>query len=214
MMPHCGGAMSMFFVGRSGLDIMLVRVVGSGKSTLFWSEVWVGEVSLRDRFPRLFDLSLFKDLSVFDMCQLGWGVEGQAWSWRRRLLAWEEEAVGELILLLQSVSLQVDSTDTWRWKLEISHVFSVRSAYTVLTSESVAASTMAVTTPWHLQVPVKVVLFAWRMFRERLPMKDNLLHRGVITLNSRLCTAGCNSVELPLICFCIALRLAQCGITY
>jgi len=54
------------------------RVIGSGKNTLFWLEVWVGEVSLRDRFPRLFDLSLFKDLSVFDMCQLGWG-------WRVRL---------------------------------------------------------------------------------------------------------------------------------
>jgi len=33
------------------------------------------------------------------------------------------------------------------------------------------------------------------MFRDRLPTKDNLLHRGVITLDSRLCLAGCNSVE-------------------
>jgi len=155
----------------------------------------VGEVSLRDRFPRLFDLSLFKDLSVFDMCQLGWGVEGQAWSWRRRLRAWEEEAVGELTLLLQNVSLQVDSTDTWCWKLETSHIFSVRSAYTALTSESIASPMAAVTTPCHAQAPLKVVLFAWRMFRERLPTKDNLLHRGVITFDYRLCLAGCNSVE-------------------
>ena len=43
---------------------------------------------------------------MFDMCQLGWGVEGQAWSWQRRLFAWEEEMVGKLILLLHSVSLQ------------------------------------------------------------------------------------------------------------
>ena len=47
------------------------RVIRSGKNTLFWSDVWMGEVSLRDSFPRLFDLSLFQDLSVFDMCQLG-----------------------------------------------------------------------------------------------------------------------------------------------
>jgi len=33
-------------------------------------------------------------------------------------LAWEEEVLGELIILLQNVSLQVDSADTWRWKLE------------------------------------------------------------------------------------------------
>jgi len=49
------------------------RVIGSGNDTLFWSDVWMAEVSIRDRFPRLFDLSLFQDLSVFDMCQLGWG---------------------------------------------------------------------------------------------------------------------------------------------
>jgi len=79
---------------------------------MFLSDVCVGEVSLRVRFPRLFDLSLSQEVSVFDMCLLGWGVEGQAWSWRRRLFTWEEELVGELILLLQSVSLQVDKTDT------------------------------------------------------------------------------------------------------
>lgn len=32
--------------------------VGDGESTLFWSDVWVGEVSLRVKFPRLFDFSL------------------------------------------------------------------------------------------------------------------------------------------------------------
>ena len=60
---------------------------------------------------------------------VGVGVEGQAWSWRMRLFAWEEEGVRDLIFLLQNVSLQVDKIDTWHWKLETSHVFSVRSAY-------------------------------------------------------------------------------------
>jgi len=46
-----------------------------------------------------------------------------------RLFAWEEEGVRDLIFLLQNVSLQVDKIDTWHWKLETSHVFSVRSAY-------------------------------------------------------------------------------------
>ena len=51
------------------------------------------------------------------------------------------------------------------------------------------------TTLWNKQVPLKVVLFAWRLFRDRLPTKDNLLCRGVIPFDSRLCIAGCNSVE-------------------
>ena len=36
---------------------------------------WVGGVSLRDRFSRLFELSMSKWVSVFDMFQLGWGGE-------------------------------------------------------------------------------------------------------------------------------------------
>jgi len=44
-------------------------------------------------------------------------------------------------------------------------------------------------------VPLKVVLFAWRLFRDRLPTKDNLLRRGVINHDSRTCVAGCDIVE-------------------
>jgi len=54
---------------------------------------------------------------------------------------------------------------------------------------------VAVTNLWRKQVPLKVVLFAWRLFRDRLPTKDNLLRRGVINLDSRVCIAGCNSLE-------------------
>jgi len=52
------------------------RFVGDGKNTLFWTDVWVDGVSFRDRFPRLFELSLFKGESVFGMHSLGWvGLE-------------------------------------------------------------------------------------------------------------------------------------------
>ena len=41
----------------------------------------------------------------------------------------------------------------------------------------------------------RVVLFAWRLFRDRLSTKDNLLRRGVIHFDFRLCVAGCGIVE-------------------
>jgi len=87
------------------------RSVGDDKNTLFGTDVWVGGVSLRDRFNRLYDLSMLKEKSVFSMCTLGWGNEGATWSWRRRLFAWEEGLVGELRLLLQNVTLQVTKED-------------------------------------------------------------------------------------------------------
>ena len=89
------------------------RSLGDGRNTFFKTDVWVGEVPLRDRFSRLYELSLLKGESVAARRSLGWGVEGEAWRWRwrRRLFAWEEESVGELMLLLHSVSLQVHRED-------------------------------------------------------------------------------------------------------
>ena len=49
------------------------RFVGNGKHTLFWSDVWIGGVSLCVWFSRLYELSEYKGESVFHMCQLGWG---------------------------------------------------------------------------------------------------------------------------------------------
>jgi len=76
------------------------RSVGNGRNTLFWVDVWIGGVALSVRFSKLYDFSLEMEISVSDMFQLGWGVDGEAWRWRRRLFAWEEELVGELTLLL------------------------------------------------------------------------------------------------------------------
>jgi len=44
------------------------HVVGDGRSTMFWTNAWVGGVSFRDRFSRLFDLAVFKEVYVFAMC--------------------------------------------------------------------------------------------------------------------------------------------------
>jgi len=63
-------------------------LVGDGKNTLFWSNVWVSGLPFRDRFHRLFELLLLKGESVFGMHLLGWGNDGGAWRWRRRLFAW------------------------------------------------------------------------------------------------------------------------------
>lgn len=54
---------------------------------------------------------------------------------------------------------------------------------------------VAVYSLWHKDVPLKVMLFAWRLFRDKLPTKDNLLHQGVIENDSRMCVAGCGLEE-------------------
>jgi len=44
----------------------------------FGTDVWVGEVSLRDKFSSLYELSILKGESMFAISSLGWGLEGAA----------------------------------------------------------------------------------------------------------------------------------------
>jgi len=103
--------------------------------------------------------------------------------------------VEELISLLVTVTLQVNKEDKWLWTLETSNIFTVRSLYNFITSQPQVGLPIVASSIWHKDVPLKVVLFSWRLFRDRLPTKDNLLRRGVIDHESRTCVAGCDLVE-------------------
>jgi len=103
--------------------------------------------------------------------------------------------VGELRLLLQSVTLQVDRVDRRLWQLETSSVYTVPSAYKFLTVNVPVDDAVSVSSLWLKEVPLKVVLFAWRLFRNRLPTKDNLYRRNVVDIDDQLCVGGCGEVE-------------------
>ncbi|KEH30065.1 hypothetical protein MTR_4g060705 [Medicago truncatula] len=91
----------------------IVRKVGDGSNTLFWEDAWLLDVPLAVSFSRLFELSENKNVTVREMCLLGWEADGGAWRWRRRLFAWEEELVGECVERLANFVLQVDISDRW-----------------------------------------------------------------------------------------------------
>lgn len=42
---------------------------------------------------------------------------------------------------------------------------------------------------------MKVLIFAWRLLRDRLPTRFNLANRGIITTAVQLCVVGCGHVE-------------------
>jgi len=68
---------------------------------------------LNNSFSRLFDPATNKMATVAEMYSLGWGVEGVAWQWRCRLLAWEEEKVRECCDFLSNIVLQPTHPDKW-----------------------------------------------------------------------------------------------------
>jgi len=48
---------------------------------------------------------------------------------------------------------------------------------------------------WHQKVLLKVSLFAWRLLRNMIPTRDNLVRRRVIQAAANVCTGGCGSKE-------------------
>ncbi|KEH41231.1 hypothetical protein MTR_1g046940 [Medicago truncatula] len=103
----------------------------------FGGRLWLGSVSLCERFPRLFDLSENKSITVADLFSLGVERGGEAWKWRRRLWAWEEEELEECRALLTDVSLQDFVSDRWVWLPNPFVGYSVRGSYHMLTSRDV-----------------------------------------------------------------------------
>ncbi|MCI29210.1 receptor-like kinase [Trifolium medium] len=71
------------------------KKLGDGSNTFSWTDPWLDEIPLCERYGRLFDLAETKSVSVTEMSLLGWGAGGVAWVWRRQLRVWEEEMLGE-----------------------------------------------------------------------------------------------------------------------
>ena len=81
--------------GKSCLSLVeeYCLFVGDGTYTLFWWNPWFDGVAPKFRFNRLFDLVVNKLATVSYMFSLGLGEGGEAWKWRRGMLAWEEDLV-------------------------------------------------------------------------------------------------------------------------
>ena len=171
---------------------------GNRLNTLFWLDRWVGDVPLRVRYRRLFDLFDNKLVIVAQMFALGWDEGGGAWRWRRRLWAWEEELVKECRTLLLTVSLQVENDDVWTWIPDPLAGYTVRGAFRTLTNGAPLNHDVHLFYDdllWRKDVPLKVLIFACRLFRNRLPTKVNLFRRGIIQYEDQMCVGGCGVQE-------------------
>jgi len=97
-------------------DDNLIRGVWNGTRTVFFGRIY-GQVM----FPSMLGLgdSYTRELTVAEMCQLGWGEGGDAWKWKWRLRACEEDLLGECCVMLHNVVLQVTVEDRWQWLLDL-----------------------------------------------------------------------------------------------
>ena len=140
----------------------------------------MGEITLRNKFPRLYELVVNKECSGAEAGR-EMGADGGGESlWRRRLLAWEEESVRQCSVLLHNIAFKENVHDAWWWLLDPIQGYSGRGAYRFLTSSGEPVDMTLVDYVWHKKIPSKVCLFVWRLLHNRLPTKDNLVRRYVL----------------------------------
>lgn len=62
---------------------------------------------LQDRFRRLFELTVDRDVFVAAMRRDGWEVDGMGWTWRIILFAWEKEQLIDCVRLLDNIFCRI-----------------------------------------------------------------------------------------------------------
>nr|GEZ39232.1 RNA-directed DNA polymerase, eukaryota [Tanacetum cinerariifolium] len=99
----------------------------------------------------------------------------------------------QLVHLLEKVSSVTlsNSCDRWLWDLNGNGFFCVKDVRCLLDDFFLPNSDVA--TRWVKQILIKINIFAWRVFLDRLPSKMNLSRRGIM-VNSLLCPT-CNSSD-------------------
>lgn len=55
--------------GANWFNLAVVRKVGNGNTTSFWKDEWLGEGTLRSKYPRLYDISNQKEACIGEMCE-------------------------------------------------------------------------------------------------------------------------------------------------
>jgi hypothetical protein len=81
------------------------------------------------------------------------------------------------------------------WKLHSTHTYSVQSAYSYLTAVDTNISEDFIQFLWLKAVPLKVNIFVWCLFLNRLATKDNLRKRNVLDPTLVACATLCGKEE-------------------
>jgi hypothetical protein len=168
------------------------KKVGNGLLTSFWNDPWIGDQSLRQRFPRLFGISTQKDEVIGNLGHIAHDVWVWNLQWRRSLFVWEEDQYGEFLNVITPF-MPSDRIDTWLWLDGDIQGFTANSAYLLLAAEYIPPVERDLVfhfvfkNLWKCGAPSKVCAFAWQLLLDRIPTKDNLLKRRIIQPAQGVC---------------------------
>ncbi|GMJ10130.1 hypothetical protein like AT4G29090 [Hibiscus trionum] len=167
--------------------------VGDGVNILFWSDCWIRNMTLRDRFPRIYALACNKSGTVVEF---GRKVVS-SWRWeiklRRPLFGWEIAQWDEFLATINSLNSDGYENDCLIWKGTGDGQFSVGSFYKLIENENPTDNFWKISV-WNGLAPPRVEFFLWQVICNRLAVKSELLKRGIGAVDSSGCPL-CNTAN-------------------
>ena len=169
--------------GQSLFQQNLVWKPDGGDRIHFWTDRWLGEdCTLKQKYNSLFLISRQQHSIISQMGNFS--EDGWRWdlNWRRNLFDHESVLAVNFMEDITSISIQRNVKDTMVWKAESTGVYSTRSAYRMMLNVNASASDVRIfKLIWKMNIPPRAATFTWRLLKDRLPTKGNLLRRNVIT---------------------------------
>ncbi|XP_058768446.1 uncharacterized protein LOC131642190 [Vicia villosa] len=115
--------------------------------------------------------------------------------WRRDLFEWEAEMLRHLICEIGTAAFRNEGPDSTMWPADLSNCYSVKSAYSILSEAPNPSSQIIINKVWNKFMPLKVSVFAWQVIQNRFPSKENLVKRGILTVDAHFCEGGYGIIE-------------------
>ncbi|GJW78794.1 hypothetical protein Tco_0140476, partial [Tanacetum coccineum] len=132
-----------------------------------------GEKSLKYQFPRLYALEKCKLIMVAEKMR----HDGLSSSYRRPLRGGAEEDQQSLLQAHVTDLVLPQMLDRLTWSLDSSGDFLVKSVRNLI--DDYILPSKDVPTRWVKVIPIKINIFAWRVFLDKLPTRLDLSLRGV-----------------------------------
>ena len=136
--------------------------------------------NLDQQFNQMFLISRQQNSKICDMGSLSNGTWRWDLKWRRNLFDHEHAEAVTFMELISNVQIQPHVKDSLRWSADPSGIYSSKSAYRLLISVNRDIPQPNIYNLfWRLNIPPRAAVFAWRILKNRLPTRYNLLKRNV-----------------------------------
>ncbi|KAL4283563.1 hypothetical protein GQ457_16G029270 [Hibiscus cannabinus] len=191
------GVIKSFFKDDACGNVMrnnFMLQVGDGQSISFWSDIWLGDTPLKIKFPRIFALSRNKMGMIAEFGK----KEEPGWNWnfqlRRQLYDWEISQWEDLMALLRSFRASNLNSDWVCWAGSSDGKYSV-SSFGKFFSKQREGDFEWSRLVWRGIAPPKVEFFYWLVVQNRIPVKVELVKRGVSSITELSCPLCGNKFE-------------------